>query len=86
VLTNLRSNLVRKCSRFCMRGFLHFPNTIVYASLLRQSVDFGCREFEHTLFASLRLHLLAHEDELLFGKLRVALDFLQELLEFFVGD
>jgi hypothetical protein len=65
---------------------LHFPNTIIHASLLRQSVDFGRRQFEHALFAGLRLHLLAHEDELLFGELRFALDFLQELLEFFVGD
>jgi hypothetical protein len=65
---------------------LHLPNAIVHLCILRQSVDFGRRELEHALFARLRGQLLADQHELLRGELGFAFDFLEELLEFLVGD
>ena len=65
---------------------LHFPDAIVNLCVLRQSIDLGGRELEHALFARLRGQLLAHQHELLRGELGFAFDFLEELLEFFVGD
>jgi hypothetical protein len=68
------------------RSSLHLPNTIVDLCILRQSIDLGGRELEHALFARLRGQLLAYQHELLRGELGFAFDFLEELLEFFVGD
>ena len=64
----------------------HFTNTVVDLRILGQSIDLGSRQLEHALFARLRGKLLAHQDELLRGELGFAFDFLEELLELFVGD
>ena len=48
--------------------------------------DLGGRQLEHALFARLRGQLLAYQHELLRGELCFAFDFLEELLEFLVGD
>jgi hypothetical protein len=69
-----------------LRDSLHLSDSIINLCIFGQSIDLGGRELKHAFFARLRGQLLAHQHELLRGELGFAFDFLEELLEFFVGD